>query len=297
MELTMKHLKIAFLCTVILLASCTKDGEKSDAYGNFEATEINVSAQAQGEIMQLQLEEGIILEANAILGWIDTTDLSLKKQQLQAQKLAVAARITNFEAQIAVYGQQRKNADRDLDRIEKMLQEGAATQKQMDDMSGQIEVIDKQIKAVKSQETSVYREIDAIKKQIDQIDEAIKKSIIINPVKGTVLTKYMNAHEIAAPGKAIYKIADLDQMKLKVYVSGDQLPNIKIGQKVEVLIDKNARENTSLSGEVSWISESAEFTPKIIQTKEERVNLVYAVKILVNNDGTLKIGMPGEVNF
>lgn len=293
----MKYTNIVFLITAIILASCNNNSEKSDAYGNFEATEINVSAQASGEIMHLQVEEGNTLEANAVLGWVDTTDLSLKKQQLQAQKLAVAAKIENLEAQIAIYGQQRKNLVRDLERINKMLAEGAATQKQMDDMIGQIDVIDKQIKAVSSQEAAVYSEIDAIRKQIDQVNEAIRKSIIINPVKGTVLTKYMNAHEIAAPGKAIYKIANLDPMKLKVYVSGDQLPGIKIGQRVEVLIDKNATENTSLSGEVSWISQSAEFTPKIIQTKEERVNLVYAVKIKVPNDGRLKIGMPGEVNF
>ena len=152
----MKRSNIAYLFILIILSSCNTTSEKSDAYGNFEATEINVSAQAQGEIMQLKLEEGNTLEAGAILGWIDSTDLSLKKQQLQAQKLAIAARIENFEAQIAVYGQQRKNAVRDLDRIAKMLEEGAATQKQSDDMSGQVEVIDKQIKAVKSQEAAVY---------------------------------------------------------------------------------------------------------------------------------------------
>ncbi|MCF8366288.1 MAG: HlyD family efflux transporter periplasmic adaptor subunit [Bacteroidales bacterium] len=292
-----KILNLAILLPLLLLMACNSNEEKSDAYGNFESTEITVSAQASGEIMQFDLEEGNMLNAGQIIGWIDTTTLSLKKQQLKAQRQAVSSKIPNLQAQIAVYNQQKKNVVRDLDRVKKMLDEGAATQKQADDMAGQIEVIDKQILAVKSQESAVYSEINSIDKQKDQLNEAISKSVIINPTKGTILTKYVNAHEIAGSGKPLYKIADLTEMKLKVYVSGDQLPSVKIGNVAEVLIDKNATEKTRLTGKVSWISESAEFTPKIIQTKEERVNLVYAVKVLVKNDGSLKIGMPGEVNF
>lgn len=288
---------ITCIISLIFLMACNTNEEKSDAYGNFESTEITVSSQASGQIMQFNLEEGDLLEAGKMIGWIDTTDLSLKKQQLQAQRQATSSKIPNLQAQIAVYNQQKKNVERDLERVKKMFQDGAATQKQVDDMSGQVDVIDKQILAVKSQESAVYSEIKSIDKQRDLVDEAIRKSIIINPIKGTVLTKYVYADEITGPGKPLYKIADLTEMKLKVYVSGDQLPGVKIGQEVEVLIDKNATENTKLTGKVSWISESAEFTPKIIQTKEERVNLVYAVKVLVKNDGSLKIGMPGELNF
>lgn len=281
----------------LFLHGCDTNGEKSDAYGNFEATEITVSAQAAGEIMQFDLEEGNTVSAGKVIGWIDTTDLNLKKQQLKAQQQAVRSRIPNLKAQIEIHRQQRRNAVRDLERIKAMFDEGAATQKQLDDLSGQIEVIEKQIEAVKSQEIAVQGEIDAIRKQIAQVEENISKAVIVNPVKGTVLTKYINEHEIAAPGKPLYKIADLDKLKLKVYLSGDQLPDVKIGQEVTVLVDKNKSETRQLSGKVSWISESAEFTPKIIQTREERVNLVYAMKVLIENDGSLKIGMPGEVRF
>jgi len=216
---------------------------------------------------------------------------------MSAQKEAVTSKIASLDAQIAVYQQQKTNVLRDKERVEKMFQDGAATQKQVDDIAGQIDVIDKQIKSVKTQETSVYSEAVTVQKQIAQVVESIRKSTIINPSEGVVLTKYVNAHEIATMGKPLYKLADLREMKLKVYVSGSQIAQVKIGQEVEVLVDEDSQTNSKLSGIVSWVSESAEFTPKIIQTKEERVNMVYAVKVLVKNDGSLKIGMPGEVNF
>ncbi len=281
----------------LLLVACSGNEEKADAYGNFEATEITISAQGSGELMQFNLEEGDHLKAGTFIGWIDTTDLSLKKQQFRAQEAGIRSKIATLNAQAAVYAQQRRNAVRDLNRFEAMLKDSAATQKQVDDMQGQVEVIDKQIQSVDVQKKAVNSEIDAVRKQIAQVEEAIHKSIIRQPVDGTVLTKYVNAHEVVVPGKPLYKFADLREIKLKVYVSGAQLPYLKIGQQVQVLVDKNAKENRSLTGTVSWISENAEFTPKIIQTKKERVNLVYAVKVLVKNDGTLKIGMPGEINF
>lgn len=291
-----RFLMLAILSS-ILFFSCKNLEEKSDAYGNFEATETTISAQASGEILELNLEEGDFVPSGKVLGWIDTTDLDLKRQQLLAQKQAVWSKTPGLKAQIAVYQQQKENILRDQARIKKMFADGAATQKQVDDIDGQIEVINRQIETIKTQETTVQSEMSSLEKQIGQVNTAIAKAVIINPVDGVVLTKFSNAHEIAVPGKALYKIADLREMKLKVYVSGDQLPNVKIGQEVEVLVDKDKKENQKLTGTVSWVSESAEFTPKIIQTKEERVNLVYAVKVLVKNDGTLKIGMPGEVNF
>jgi len=292
-----RTINLLILLPLLALISCKGNEKTSDAYGNFEATEITISAQATGEIMQFDLEEGNLLQAGQIIGWIDTTDLSLKKAQMTAQKEAVTSKIASLDAQIAVYQQQKTNVLRDKERVEKMFQDGAATQKQVDDIAGQIDVIDKQIKSVKTQETSVYSEAVTVQKQIAQVVESIRKSTIINPSEGVVLTKYVNAHEIATMGKPLYKLADLREMKLKVYVSGSQIAQVKIGQEVEVLVDEDSQTNRKLSGIVSWVSESAEFTPKIIQTKEERVNMVYAVKVLVKNDGSLKIGMPGEVNF
>jgi HlyD family secretion protein len=292
-----RTINLLILLPLLALISCKGNEKTSNAYGNFEATEITISAQATGEIMQFDLDECILLQSGHIIGWIDTTDLSLKKAQMTAQKEAVTSKIASLDAQIAVYQQQKTNVLRDKERVEKMFQDGAATQKQVDDIAGQIDVIDKQIKSVKTQETSVYSEAVTVQKQIAQVVESIRKSTIINPSEGVVLTKYVNAHEIATMGKPLYKLADLREMKLKVYVSGSQIAQVKIGQEVEVLVDEDSQTNRKLSGIVSWVSESAEFTPKIIQTKEERVNMVYAVKVLVKNDGSLKIGMPGEVNF
>lgn len=294
-----KYLQISLLVILVgfTMNSCTDGEQKSDAYGNFEATEIVISAQANGELLQFDIEEGDYITAGSLIGYVDTINLVLKKQQLRSQIQAVRSKFSNLDAQVAVFEQQRKNVIRDEERIQKMFEDGAATQKQVDDVQGQVDVIDKQIKSLETQRQAIIAEQNVIKKQIDQVDESIVKSIIINPLNGVVLVKYVNTFEIVGMGKSLYKVADLREMKLKVYVSGAQLPGLKIGQEVEVLVDKNETEDNSYSGTISWISESAEFTPKIIQTKEERVNLVYAVKILVQNDGSLKIGMPGEVNF
>ncbi len=281
----------------LFLISCNGNDEKSDAYGNFEATEITISAQAAGELLQFNMEEGDFIKAGSLIGYVDTINLVLEKQQLFAQTMATKTQFSNLDAQVAVFQQQRNNVLLDMERIQKMFDDGAATQKQVDDVQGQVDVIDRQIQSVQTQNLAVNAELKVIHKQIEQVNESIKKSVIINPVDGVVLTKYMKAYEMAVMGQPLYKIADLREMELKVYVSGAQLPNIKIRQDVEVLVDKNKTENRKFTGTISWISESAEFTPKIIQTKEERVNLVYAVKVLVQNDGSLKIGMPGEVNF
>lgn len=277
--------------------SCSNNEDKADAYGNFEATEVMVSAMAQGEILSLILEEGQQIESGAELGLIDTIDLSLKQQQLIMSKDAVYTGLITIQAQLEVQQQQKKNMLVDKDRIDKLFKDGAATKKQVDDINGAIDLINAQIIATNAQNARIQAEAGTIDAQIDQVLEGLDKCQIINPVNGTVLTKYAEAGEVAVMGKPLYKIADLSEMKLKVYVSGDQLPHIKLGQEVEVQIDNTKKENSSMSGVISWISSSAEFTPKTIQTKDERVNLVYAVKILVKNDGALKIGMPGQVNF
>jgi len=281
----------------VLMFSCSGNNEKSDAYGNFEATEIIISAETSGRVVRFDLEEGQELKAGQDVGLIDTTDLYLKTEQLRAQKKAVATRAPGVAAQIQVQLQQKANLETEKARIDKMFQDKAATRKQVDDIKGALDLVDRQIASIKTQQSGIVEEMEVVQKQIAVTREALGKCKIINPINGTVLVKYAETGELALPGKSLYKLADLSNMELRVYVSGDQLPAIKIGQKVQVLLDKDLKTNQSLDGVVSWISQKAEFTPKIIQTKEERVNLVYAIKIKVPNDGRIKISMPGEVNF
>lgn len=279
------------------LSSCSNSNNLSDAYGNFEAVQVTVSSESAGKIHYLSVEEGSEPDSGMIVALVDTTDLYLKKLQLQSQKKAVSVKSINIESQIAVQQQQKANLTVEKNRVTKLIADKAATPKQLDDINGAIDLTDKQVAAIQTQNAGITEEMEVIDRQIAQVNESIHKCYIRNPVKGTVLSKYAEAGEIAAPGRALYKIADLSVMELKVYVSGTQLPGIKQDQQVEVLIDADKKTNRKLSGVVSWISPKAEFTPKIIQTKEERVNLVYGVKIRVPNDGSLKIAMPAEVNF
>ena len=289
--------KVLLFSVICILVACSGKNKKSDAYGNFESTEVIVSSEVAGKILKFNVEEGAVLKEGFIAGYIDTTDFVLKKEQLMAQREIISVKTSNINSQIDVQKQQKANLMIDKARIEKLFKDGAATKKQVDDINGSINLVDKQINSIETQNSYIMNELKNIDKQIDQVNENIRKCYINNPLNGTVLNKYAEESEFTTMGKALYKIANLDYLDLRVYVSGAQLPNIKIGQKVEVLIDKNADEYTKLEGTVSWISSTAEFTPKIIQTKEERVNLVYAVKVKVKNDGSLKIGMPGEVNF
>jgi HlyD family secretion protein len=285
------------LTAIILLSSCNIKKEKSFAYGNFEATEIMVSAQVQGEILTFSAEEGDKLSAGQIVGLIDTTDLHLKKELLITNKNGVASQLESINASIAVQKQQLENNIKTQKRILNLFNSKAATQKQLDDINGLVELNKKQIRATKVKKQSVLAQIKSIETQIEQIDRNIDKCFIKNPVEGTVLVKYIEKGELAVPGKPLYKVADLSVMKLKAYVSGDQLPEIKIGETVDVVFDKTKSENNIVEGKIIWISSTAEFTPKTIQTKKERVNLVYAVKIAVKNNGSIKIGMPGEFNL
>tara|TARA_R110000765_G_scaffold20025_1_gene52187 strand:+ start:534 stop:1400 length:867 start_codon:yes stop_codon:yes gene_type:complete len=277
-----------------ILGSCTGNGDKADGYGNFEATEITISAEANGKILFLDAEEGNVLAQNEVVGVIDTVQLSLKRDQLLASKNTIFSKSRNVLSQREVLKEQLKVAQNDKARVENLLQAKAATAKQLDDINGQINIIKEQIKSVETQNSPIINEIKSIEIQIRQIEDQINKSVIQNPVKGTVLVKYAEPNEITAFGKPLYKIANLEDMILRVYISENQLSTLKIGQEVSVKIDAG-QEMKSYPGVVSWIAESAEFTPKIIQTKEERVNLVYAVKVKVRNDGSLKIGMPAEM--
>jgi HlyD family secretion protein len=292
----MKKLSWIILISFGLIA-CSNDNNKADAYGNFEATEVMVSAMAQGKILSLNVDEGQVLTNGQYIGLIDTTDLALKEQQLIKSKAAVRTGIITIDAQMNVQLQQKKNMMVDKERLDKLFKQGAATQKQIDDINGAIDLLNAQIASTRSQKQRILAEIETIDIQINQVKESLAKCRVINPVDGTVLTKYAEPGEVTVMGKPLYKIADLSKMKLKIYVSGVQLPHIKLGQEVDVQIDRSVTENSSMPGIISWISSTAEFTPKTIQTKDERVNLVYAVKVLVENNGTIKIGMPGEVIF
>lgn len=288
---------ILVMSVLAVFSSCKNNNNLSDAYGNFEAVQVTISAESAGRILFLDVEEGSQPDSGKIIALIDTTDLYLKKLQLLSQRKAVSVKSSSIISQIEVQKQQKENLEVEKNRVTRLIADKAATPKQLDDLNGAIDLIDRQIASIQTQNAGIVEEMEVVARQIAQIDESIHKCYIRNPVKGTVLSKFAEAGEIAAPGRALYKIADLSVMELKVYVSGTQLPAVKQGQKVEVLIDADAKTNRKLNGVVSWISPKAEFTPKIIQTKEERVNLVYGVKIRVPNDGSLKIAMPAEVNF
>lgn len=290
----MKNIKILFLAGLLGSQFSCSNGEKADGYGNFEATEITISSEANGKLEFLNLEEGQVLEKGEIVGLVDTLQLYLNKQQLLASKVTVASKSGGVWSQVSVLNQQLKNAKIEQQRIQNMFDENAATQRQLDQANSQVDVLKKQIQNVETQNSPIVNEVKSIDAKVAQIEEQIAKSKITNPIKGTVLTKYTEPGEIVSFGKPLYKIADLEEMTLRVYVSETQLPNIKIGQNVTVKID-SGEEMKNYKGAISWISASAEFTPKIIQTKEERVNLVYAVKVTVKNDGSLKIGMPAEM--
>ena len=290
-----KNLIIAVLS--ILIFGCTNKDEKSDAFGNFEADPVIVSTEVSGKILQMNVEKGQKIEAGFVAAVIDTVQTDLKLKQIDAQKASVISKRQTIQSQVAVYEEQIKSLQTNEKRVAQMVKDQAATQKQLDDITSQISVIEKQIESTKTQFTSVNKELEVLDVQREATVDLLGRSLIQSPVSGTILEKYAEQGELATPGKALFKIADLGELTLKVYVSGAQLPHIKIGQQVNVIVDKSANLNQILSGTVTWISSEAEFTPKIIQTKEERVKLVYAVKVTVKNDGTLKIGMPGEIKI
>ncbi|MCA0348091.1 MAG: HlyD family efflux transporter periplasmic adaptor subunit [Bacteroidetes bacterium] len=287
---------IITILIILTIISCNKDKNEADAFGNFEATEITISAEANGKIEFLNLEEGDVLQENAIVGQIDTVQLYLNKQQLLASKNTIYSKSTNVLSQRNVLNEQLKTTLIEQKRIQNMFAESAATKRQVDEVNGKVSVLKQQMQSVETQNAPIINEVKSIDVQIEKINDQLKKSKIINPVSGTVLAKYAEPNEITAFGKPLYKIANLNEMTLRVYFSETQLASIKVGQEVNVTIDD--KDGTKpYKGKISWISSSAEFTPKIIQTKEERVNLVYAVKVIVKNEGALKIGMPAEVKL
>lgn len=280
--------------TIFGFTSCS-DENKADGYGNFEATEVIISAESQGKIKYFKPEEGDQIEPGIHVALIDTTQLHLEKQQLKASKKTVASKSQGVFTQIDVLNEKLKIAEREEKRIKNLFAENAATQRQVDQAEGEVQVIREEIRNVKTRNAPIVNEIETIDAQIAKINDLIKKSLVENPIQGTVLATYAETGEVTSFGKPLYKIADLDVMTLRVYISETQLSDIELGEKVQVKVDSKKEEMKSYPGQITWISSSAEFTPKTIQTREERANLVYAVDIEVKNDGSLKIGMPAEM--
>lgn len=285
------------LSAVLMLTACYNNESQSDAFGNFEADEIIISAQVGGPLMNYHLEKGQPVEAGVSYALVDTLELALQKRQVAVKKSAGEAQLVGFETQKNIYKERKANLKRDQLRIARMLKEGAATQKQLDDVEGAMAVIDRQVEHVQSQVYALKKELEVLDAQMDVLTDKISRCLIKAPTAGIVLETYKEAAELVVPGQAIFKMANMDALDLRVFLSGTQLSHVKVGQKVSVIIDESETENRRLEGTITWIASDAEFTPKIIQTKEERVKLVYAATIKVQNDGALKIGMPGEIQF
>lgn len=283
---------------VLTLIGCRNGEPTSDAFGTFEATEVVISSEANGRLLRFTADEGHHLQAGQTVGVVDTVQLALQRAQVRARWAAARARLPSLDAELAVLQEQRNVAETELQRIQNLVAANAATQQQLDDIQGQIRVLERRMATVRAQRPAIRSEMAALEAQIEQIEEQIDRSVIVNPVPGTVLVAFAEPHELTASGQPLYRLAPLDTLFLRAYVSGAQLPRIRLGQAVTVLVDENETENQALSGTITWIAAEAEFTPKFIQTKEERVNLVYAFKVSVPNpNGLLKIGMPGEVRF
>jgi len=292
----MKHL-ILFIIVVASLFSCDHRKDLSDAYGNFEAEDVIVSAEATGKLIHFSIEEGMSITSGKPIGLIDTTQITLQIKQIDAQIDAVQSKIGSIHAQIATQNQQKENLKVNLNRVEKLLASEVATQQQLDDLEGQMKLIGKQIDASKTQLSSIQKEIKVLEENKNILLFQLSKCKISAPVNGTILEKYIRTGELAVAGKPLFKLADMSSLDLHCYITGDQLSQIIVGNSIKVIIDSGKASKTELEGVVTWISNEAEFTPKIIQTKEERVKLVYAVKVKVKNDGRLKIGMPGEIKI
>lgn len=292
----MKYTRYFLLFLLMPFVACNQQEDSADAYGNFEAIEVMVSAESGGRIISFLPKEGAELQKDRISVRIDTIQLYLQKIRLESGKVSLGSRISTLEAQVRASKVQLNNLERENARIDKLVEGGAATSKQQDDIIGQVALLKAQIEATKSQESSVHAERRTLQVQIRQVEDQIEKCSIRNPIDGILLTKYKEEGEMAAPGQPLYKMANMQELILRAYIAGSQLSSIKTGQEVRVRFD-GEQDMEETTGLVSWVSPRAEFTPKIIQTREERVNLVYAIKVAVPNDGRLKIGMPGEVLF
>lgn len=297
----MKNTKYIALLISLVWVSCSNNENKYDATGTFEATEIIISSEANGRIMRLDIEEGDTLIAGQQVGYIDSAQLRLSKLQLKENKKAILAGRPDIKTQIESTRKEIESTLIDRKRIENLVKGEVATQKQLDDVNSKLDVLEARLAAQQSSlgtsTATLNGQSSVVDAQLALIQDQIRKCVITNPVKGTVITKYAMANEVTGMGRPLYKAADLSVLTLRAYMTGSQLPQLKIGQAVTVLVDADKDNYKSYAGDITWISDKAEFTPKTIQTKDERANLVYGVKISVKNDGYLKIGMYGEVKL
>ena len=311
----MKQIVFIALFAFTLLTACKNGNGNADASGTFEANEVIVSSELSGKLTSFTVEEGQVIDKDSVVGTVDAVSISLQKEQVESsiqalgEKTAdVSPQVRLLEGQLAVQQSQLNNLLHEQGRIQNLLKQDAATGKQLDDVNAQVDVakrsmnvtrqqIQVQQNNVATQNRSILSEGKPLQKRVAQLEDQLKKTTIVNPVAGTVLTKYAEQGEITSTGKALYKIADLSTITLRAYITGTQLSQVKLGQAVKVLVDDGAKKYKEFAGTITWVSDKAEFTPKTIQTKDERANLVYATKIKVKNDGYLKIGMYGEVKF
>ena len=293
-----KYLQILIL---LILGACGGNTIQFDATGNFETDEVIVSSEANGKIMKFALEEGQRLKAGQQIGYIDSITTYLQKRQMEAEVIATLAKQPEITPQLQVIKEQLKKAEFEQKRTSTLVAENAIRTKDLDDWNAQVALLKRQYNAESSTlnttTKSIQSETSPIGYQIKLLEDQLRKCNIINPIDGTVLTKYVLENEITMNSKPLYKIANLDTMTLRAYVTDDQLSLIKLGQSVNVFVDQGAKNYKTYTGIIRWISDKSEFTPKTIQTKDERANLVYALKIKVKNDGFIKIGMYGEVKF
>jgi len=299
----------------LLIIGCNTNENEFDASGTFEADETIVSSEMPGKILSFNVEEGMHISKDSVVGSVDAANIDLQQQQVEASINALNEKTANVDPQVellqnqlAVQQSQLDNLLHERTRIENLLKADAATAKQLDDINAQIDVVKKSMTVtqqqinvkkndVATQNRSILSEAEPLRKRVAQLEDQQQRANIINPVNGTVIAKYAEAGEVTSSGKALYKIADLSELNLRAYVTGVQLPTIKLGQQVKVMIDQGEKKYKEYTGTIIWVSDKAEFTPKTIQTKEERANLVYAIKVKVKNDGYLKIGMYGEVKL
>ncbi|MFI5148806.1 MAG: HlyD family secretion protein [Bacteroidia bacterium] len=297
----MKTLSFLALASAALFTSCNRSASDSDASGSFESVETIISTEAAGTLMQFDVEEGQTLKPGQLVGYVDSMQLYLRKMQLQAQISSTLGQQPDIPVQVAALQTQLAEAEKNQQRTANLFKAKAATQQQLDDMTSQVETLKKQIEAQRSSlgitSHTLNLETTPLQRQIDQLNDQLKKCKVVNPVHGTVLSKYAQAHEVANPGKALYKIAETDTLILRVYITGTQISQIKLGQRVTVQTDDGAKKYRNYNGIIYWVSDKSEFTPKTIPTKEERADLVYAIKVRVPNDGFLKIGMYGQIKL
>ena len=298
----MKSRNLLGLCSLLaLFSACGNGAPKYDATGTFETTEVLVSAEASGRLLYFDIEEGMLLKAGEEVGVVDTVQLYLKKLQLEASLKSVEEQRPDILKQVAATKEQISAAQRERNRVANLLKVGAANQKQLDDAEDQLEVLRKQLVAQNSTLSNSHQSLtwqsSSVGIQVAQVEDQLRKCHITSPITGTVLAKYAEAGELTAMGTPLFKVADTEQMYLRAYITSEQLSQVKLGQKVTVFSDYGTDEHKQYPGVVSWISDTSEFTPKTILTKNERANLVYAVKFAVHNDGLLKIGMYGGVEF